>query len=202
MAVTGTLTAGSRALDDATPAPAAATVTLPVPTTPTPSAPAATVAPALLLDRSAPVRLQIPSIGVDSALMDLGLQPDGTMQVPPTGFPAGWYTGAPTPGEQGPAVLAGHVDWAGSPGVFHELRSVRPGAEVAISRADGTVATFRVSQVEQHDKDAFPTGLVYGNLDRAGLRLITCGGSFDEQASSYRDNIVVFADLVAVAPAG
>jgi hypothetical protein len=41
----------------------------------------------------------------------------------------------------------------------------------------------------------------YGDLDHAGLRLITCGGSFDRQARSYDDNIVVFADLVATHPA-
>lgn len=194
-----TLTAGGHGHGpDATPVSAAAAVDLPSPDLSAPT----TVAPALVLDRSVPVRLQIPSIGVDSALMDLGLQPDGTMQVPPTGFPAGWYTGAPTPGEQGPAVLAGHVDWAGSPGVFHQLRSLRPGSEVAISRADGSTATFRVSLVEQYDKDSFPTQLVYGNLDHAGLRLITCGGSFDERAHSYVDNIVVFAELATTTPAG
>jgi len=46
--------------------------------------------------------VQIPAIAVDSPLTGLGLQHDGTMQTPPAGFPAGWYTGAPT------IALAGH----------------------------------------------------------------------------------------------
>ncbi|HUX71136.1 MAG TPA: class F sortase, partial [Cellulomonadaceae bacterium] len=82
-----------------------------------PSPRASATSAAAHLSRSAPVRLQIPAIGVDSSLMALGLNSDGTMQVPPSGFPAGWYTGAPTPGEIGPAIIAGHVDWNG-PAVF------------------------------------------------------------------------------------
>jgi hypothetical protein len=181
-------------------AAAPAALPLPAPSTST-SAPATTVPPVttapLVMAASAPVRVQIPAIGVDSGLMDLGLQDDGTLEVPPGGFPAGWFTGAPTPGEQGPAVLAGHVDWAGAPGVFAALRDVATGDEVVVSRADGSTAVFRVTEVGQYDKDAFPTAAVYGDLGHAGLRVITCGGEFDEAAQSYRDNTVVFADLVA-----
>jgi sortase (surface protein transpeptidase) len=144
---------------------------------------------------AAPVRLQIPAIGVDSELMGLGLQADGTLEVPPGGFPAGWYTGAPTPGELGPAIIAGHVDWGGEPGVFFDLRDLASGDEIAITRQDGSTARFRVTGVERFDKDEFPTQAVYGDLDHAGLRLITCGGDFDRQARSYVDNLVVFAEL-------
>ncbi|MFU8841944.1 MAG: class F sortase [Nitriliruptoraceae bacterium] len=151
---------------------------------------------------AAPVRLHIPAIGVDSDLMDLGLQPDGTLEVPPVGFPAGWYSGAPTPGELGPAIIAGHVDWGGQPGVFFDLRELSTGDEIAIARQDGTTARFRVTSVERFAKDAFPTQAVYGDLDHAGLRLITCGGSFDRQMRSYVDNLVVFAELVGGDPAG
>ena len=147
------------------------------------------------LSRSAPVRLQIPAIGVDSTLMPLGLNPDGTMQVPPSGFPAGWYTGAPTPGELGPAIIAGHVDWNG-PGVFFELRRIVPGDRISVTRADAGVAVFRVTRVAEYPKDAFPTALVYGDIDHAGLRLITCGGSWDATTHHYEDNTVVFAELV------
>jgi Sortase domain len=149
------------------------------------------------LARSAPIRVQIPTIGVDSALMQLGLQADGSLQVPSVGFPAGWYTGAPTPGELGPAILAGHVDWGGQPGVFYHLRDLQPDAEVTVTRQDGSGAVFRVTQVKEYPKDKFPTDVVYGDLDHAGLRLITCGGSFDRQTRNYDDNIVAFADLVA-----
>lgn len=144
---------------------------------------------------SAPVRLEIPSLGVDVSIIDLGLNTDGTLEVPPDAAAAGWYTGAPTPGETGPAIVTGHVDWDGVEGVFFDLRNLKPGAEIIILREDGSRAVFSASTIERFPKDAFPTETVYGDLDRPGLRLITCGGSFDESARSYRDNIVVFANL-------
>jgi sortase (surface protein transpeptidase) len=146
---------------------------------------------------SRPVRVAIPAIGVDSPLIDLGLQADGSLQVPATGFPAGWFTGGPVPGEPGPAVLAGHVDWGGSPGVFYRLRDVVAGDLITVTRKDASTVAFRVSRVAKFAKNAFPTKAVYGDLDHAGLRVITCGGAFDHRARSYVDNIVVFADRVA-----
>jgi sortase (surface protein transpeptidase) len=148
-----------------------------------------------------PVRIRIPAIGVDSTLIALGLAASGTLQVPDDGSVAGWFTGAPTPGERGPAVIAAHVDWNHAPGVFFHLRDLEPGDEVTVDRADGTAARFEVLEVEQYPKDAFPTERVYGDVDHAGLRLITCGGSFDRRARSYRDNVVVYAGLVGASAA-
>lgn len=161
--------------------------------------PPPSVAPVSRLARSVPVRLQIDAIGVDTTLMALGLRKDGTMQVPPGGFPAGWFTGAPTPGELGPAIVAGHIDWKG-PGVFYHLADLKPGDQITITRKDGSKPVFRVTRVAQFSKDAFPTTLVYGNLNHAALRLITCGGSFNSSTGHYEDNIVAFADLIAPAP--
>ena len=110
------------------PAPASA------PSVAAPSSVAAPGVRAAPLAKSPPTRVQIPAIGVDSPLMELGLQADGTMQVPPAESPAGWYSGAPTPGELGPAILAGHVDWAGKPGVFLRLHDLKTDDEVT-SRA-------------------------------------------------------------------
>lgn len=146
------------------------------------------------LDASAPQRLTIASIGVDTDVMDLGLEPDGTLEVPPGAFPAGWYDGSPTPGELGPAVLAGHVSYGGTAGVFERLHELDRGDEVTVLREDGSVAVFVVSRTEDYVKSAFPTDTVYGDIDHAGLRLITCGG-LDPETGTYEDNVVVFAEL-------
>ena len=143
-----------------------------------------------------PVRVVVPAIGVDSPLMRLGLNADGTMQVPPTAFPAGWYTGSPTPGERGPAVLAGHVDLNYKHAVFHDLAALRPGDTVTVVRADASIATFRVTLVRAYPKDAFPTAAVYADTADPELRLITCGGDFDRATGHYVDNTVVFAVMV------
>ncbi|MDP9430490.1 MAG: class F sortase, partial [Actinomycetota bacterium] len=151
------------------------------------------------LSASDPVRVRIPALGVTSAVIRLGLERDGSMEVPFGAYPVGWYDGSPTPGQLGPAVLAGHVDWEGERGALYGLRELRAGDTVVVDRADGTVATFRIDRVEKHAKEDFPTEEVYGDLDHAGLRLITCGGAFDEDSGDYRDNVIVFANLVTTA---
>lgn len=131
--------------------------------------------------------------------MELGLQGDGTLEVPPGPFPAGWFTGAPTPGEVGPAVIAGHVRWNGAPAAFLRLGELQQGDKVRVDRENGSTAVFRISEVQEFRKRAFPSRRVYSDIDHAGLRLITCGG-YDAAADVYRTNVVVFAELVTSSP--
>ena len=162
-----------------------------------PSRPRATVVETVL-PRSKPVAIDIPSIGVRSSLLSLGLNADGTVQVPSgTSYDeAGWYRFSPTPGSLGPAVILGHVSGAGHASVFLRLGDLRPGNRVRVTRRDGSIAAFEVTGVRRYPKDHFPTQLVYGNTNHAVLRLITCGGSFDFSTGHYLDNVVVFATLV------
>jgi len=148
------------------------------------------------LRTSTPIRVVIPAIGVDSALIRLGLKSNGSLQVPPNGFPAGWFTGGPTPGEKGPAVIAGHVRWSGRAGVFARLGGLQPGDKITVTRQDRSAAVFRVVRVKQYPKSTFPSAAVYGDLDHAALRLITCGG-LDYVSGKFEANLVVFADLMA-----
>jgi sortase (surface protein transpeptidase) len=155
-------------------------------------------------DVAEPVSVEIPAIDVRSDLLGLGLNGDGTVEVPPLAEDdeAGWYERGPSPGAVGPAAILGHVDSAEwGPGVFFDLGALAPGDEISVTRADGSVAVFAVDRVEVHRKDDFPTIDVYGNTDDAQLRLITCGGAFDPAARSYEDNVVVFASLVDTRPA-
>jgi len=161
-----------------------------VPELPTPAL------PALGLSRSEPVRVSLPALGVVSDVIGLGLEPDGEMEVPQGAYPVGWYRHSPTPGELGPAVVAGHVDWEGERGAFHGLQELVVGDQVLVDRTDGSSATFVVDRVERYSKTTFPTTAVYGDIDHAGLRLITCGGAFDERTREYLDNVVVYASLV------
>jgi len=157
-----------------------------------------TVRKAGTLGPSVPRALDIPSIGVHTPLMSLGLQADGTVQVPPLkgDAPAGWYKGLSSPGEAGPAVILGHVDSAkDGPAVFYRLKELRPGARVSIDRADGRRVHFVVKSVVRYPKQNFPTAAVYGPRPGAELRLVTCGGSFDALRRRYRDNIVVYATM-------
>lgn len=141
-----------------------------------------------------PLAVSIPSIGVRSSLIPLALiRGSGELAAPEDFGQAGWYEDGPTPGNPGPSVIAGHVDSRDGPAIFFRLRELRPGDAVQVSRSDGTTARFAVTGVERYPKAAFPTQRVHGPTPDRALRLITCGGSFDQAKRSYRDNVVVYA---------
>jgi LPXTG-site transpeptidase (sortase) family protein len=146
--------------------------------------------------RSVPVGLRIPAIGVDTAVMKLGLAPDGSVRVPPITAHdrAGWYEHSPTPGQTGPSVILGHVT-VGSygDGVFRHLGDLHRGDRIVARLENGTAATFAVTDVRTVAKAEFPTDAVYGDVDRPELRLITCGGP--RTGDGYLDNVIVFAAL-------
>jgi hypothetical protein len=151
--------------------------------------------------RSEPNRITISTIGVAAEIMPVGLDSEGRLQVPPLerAQVAGWYSLGPSPGEYGNAVIVGHVDsYATGPAVFFRLAALRPGDTIQVTRQDRTALRFAVDGVTSYPKAAFPTGLVYGPADKAQLRLVTCGGDFDDQNRSYPDNVIVLATLTSV----
>ncbi|WP_030565857.1 class F sortase [Streptomyces aureocirculatus] len=144
--------------------------------------------------RAAPVHVSVPSIGVSSSLMRLGLNADRTVEVPPPdkGMTAGWYTGGAVPGERGAAVIIGHNDTRFGRAVFHDLKKVRAGADIAVRDSRGKTVHFEVTGTETVDKQAFPTKKVYGGTRSRALRLITCDGAFDAKGHPV-DNLIVYA---------
>ena len=155
-----------------------------------------------VLPESDPVAVSIPRIGVRSTLVELGIDAAGAMEVPQDPALAGWFSRGAAPGALGPAVIAGHVTWDGAPAVFHRLGTVRRGDEVTVNRKDGKTAIFTVTRVARFAKSEFPSRAVYGAIDHAGLRLITCGGTYDAARHRYLDNVVVFAKLKTHSPRG
>lgn len=162
-----------------------------------PSAPSGVPQVVTSLVRSEPAQIDIPAIEVSSSLVDLGLNDDGTLEVPVNFDKTGWFTGGNFPGDpQGPpALIAGHVDSSRGPAVFYRLRELVSGDEVLVTRADNTVAVFTVTGSQQYPKDALPTDEIYAPVDAAELVMITCIGDFDQTARSYKDNLVVRATL-------
>lgn len=151
--------------------------------------PEVAVAPAVV-----PSRIDIPSLGIKAPLMKLGVT-DGRLDLPPFEKPntAGWVKESAVPGDPGSAVILGHVDTRTDPAVFYKLREMREGQVIKVARSDGRIAQYRVDSIEQVRKDRFPADKVYL---QDGLRLITCGGTFDWDKHEYRDNVIVYATLV------
>ncbi|MFJ3912730.1 class F sortase [Streptomyces vinaceus] len=151
------------------------------------------------LARSEPQKIAIPSLGLSSTLETLRQNADGSMETPKNPALAGWYEPGPTPGSQGPAVIAGHVTWNGAAAVFEKLKTMKAGDTIQVTRRDAKTATFTVERVAEYPKAEFPTLDVYRNLDYAGLRLVTCGGDFDPKKHYYDSNVVVYARMTSAA---
>ena len=163
---------------------------------PKPASAAVSAVPAsVALDPEAapPARVRIPALKVDSPLVGLRKQRNGTLEVPFDYDLAGWYRDGIKPGDTGPAVLVGHVDSFEGPAVFFGLSTLKAGDRVTVDRTDGSSVVFAVYKVQRVSKDSFPTARVYGDTRGPELRLLTCGGVFDERTKSYRDNVVVYA---------
>lgn len=157
------------------------------------------------LRRSTPAVISIPKIGVHSKLLRLGLNPDGTIQVPPlpaSADLAAWYRYSVTPGQIGASVIEGHVDSLTGPAVFFRLGALRPGDTIDVTLSNGVTAIFRVSGVREYPKIEFPAKAIYHATGYAALRLITCGGTFDNATGHYLGSTVVFASLSRYRAAG
>jgi hypothetical protein len=148
---------------------------------------------------ASPIRLQIPAIHVSAKIVDEGLDADGALQVPPLTNAgvreAGWYDLGPAPGQVGSAIIAGHVDSYQAPGVFYDLGSLAPGNAVEVTLANGETVHFTVTSVHEYTKAHFPAAEVYGPEPYQALRLITCGGAFDQATGHYLSNIVAYARM-------
>jgi len=147
-----------------------------------------------------PEHLTIPSIGVSTDLVRLGLNDDRTVEVPENPARAGWFDQGPSPGQPGSSVVLGHVDSVEGPAVFHDLARLKPGSTIEVRLSDGAVATFRVDRVATYDNEEFPAERVYaGDPTRRTLNLVTCGGEYDAAAGGWQSNVVVFTTFVASA---
>ncbi len=151
-----------------------------------------------VLPPSEPTRLRIPKLDIDTTFVPpLGLLPNGEVAVPDSYTEVGWYKYGPTPGALGPAVILAHVDSYAGPAVFFYLGQLEPGDDVYVDRADGSTAHFKVESLERPRQAEFPTARVYGDIDHAGLRLITCSGIYVKGNQRYTHNLVVYARLVS-----
>ena len=158
------------------------------------SAPSTDAGPAGNGDLAAsPARVTIASIGVDSPLMQLGLNSDHTVEVPPAdkGMTAGWYIGSAVPGDSGASVIIGHNNTRYGRAVFHDLYTIKPGADVAIRLPDGKTVHYTVTSLQRVSKSNFPTQQVYGATSGHALRLITCDGALDANGHPV-DNLIVY----------
>jgi LPXTG-site transpeptidase (sortase) family protein len=140
-----------------------------------------------------PVSLAIPAIDVKAGISRLGLNADRTVEVPRDADDAGWYGNGPAPGENGSAVILGHVDSTTGPAVFFRLKKLERGDTVVVKLSDDSVAHYQVERIALYANEDFPASKVYASSNgRPALNLVTCGGAYDRDAGGYQSNVVVF----------
>lgn len=170
----------------------------PAPPPPAAAAPTVTTrdaAPTVVPRRPEPVRLAVPALGVDAAVEPVGVRDDGQMAIPDDVDRVGWYRFGPVPGDDGSAVLAGHVDDRDQGlGELAPLRAAEAGAEVVVTDAAGTATRWRVVSREQIDKQALPLDRLFAREGPPRLVLVTCGGEFLPEYGGYESNVVVVAE--------
>lgn len=192
----------AEALASATPAPATTPTT--APTTParvpaTPAVPAVPTEDGRLSrgsrDAAVPVEVRLPTLGVAAPVGPIGVEQDGELEIPEDVRTVGWYRYGPRPGDaRGSTVLSGHVDSAEQgQGAFFRLRELGPGDTVLVRLSDRTTWRYRVVAREEWPKTATPLDRLFSRTGAPRLTLVTCGGGFREEISSYTDNIAVTA---------
>ncbi len=152
----------------------------------------------MVRDAGAPVRLKIPAINVDAPIEDVGLTPDGAMDTPKDFGDTAWYQLGPRPGEQGNAVIAGHVDRVGGEAVFWDLRQLTPGDEIIVISDDGITHHFAVTGLQKYALDTAPLTEIFGSTDGIHLNLVTCDAQtpFDRASGKYGGHVLVRADAI------
>ncbi|MEU9071294.1 class F sortase [Streptomyces sp. NPDC048109] len=131
-------------------------------------------------------RTTIPSVGLEAAVDQVALEESGTIALPQDLDHAGWYTGSPTPGQKGNAILVGHVDSIDGPG------AVKKGDHIEVNRQDGRTTTYEVDAMSIWPQNSFPSQHVYGPTVGSQIILITCA-DWDDEQKTYVSNLVVTA---------
>jgi sortase A len=143
-----------------------------------------------------PVRLKIPKLGVDTAILYMGLTSTGDMEVPADLKNVGWYKYGPHPGDSGSAVIAGHLEGYKDKGVFIALDTLVPGDIVTVVDDAGISRNFAVRESHSYDQHDRPSKIFNTNDKLAHLNLITCTGIWHESEKRYSQRLVVFTDRI------
>jgi LPXTG-site transpeptidase (sortase) family protein len=142
-----------------------------------------------------PVRLSIPKVKVDAAISYMGLTPSGEMDVPPDLVTVGWYKFGTKPGEQGSAVIAGHLEGTEDLGVFIDLDKLRTGDMINVQNDRDETVSFVVRETRTYKQDERPNE-IFNKTDGSYLNLITCSGTWDNAKKRYSHRYVVFTEKV------
>lgn len=171
---------------------AAVTATTPTSLAPAPRGTATAATGKAAAQVRVPVRLAIPSLGVDARLHGEHVESDGGLSIPEDPQVIGTWSTGDDP-RWGTLVLAGHVNYRGELGALHELADVKRGAVIELVGDSGERGRWRVVDVDVRHKEDLPTFPVDG---ARRLAIVTCGGPVvrTPKGRGYRDNVIAWAE--------
>lgn len=143
-----------------------------------------------------PTHLYIPALQIDTQVVPVGVLPNGQMGVPDNYNHAGILVPWTQPGQNGNAVLSGHVDHRTGAAVFFYLKELKPGDQVIVADNTGKQLTFSVTSVEAFKTEEAPLQRIFGPAAAPHLNLITCTGRYDRATNQHEKRLVVFTELV------
>lgn len=142
-----------------------------------------------------PSRLIIPDLRIDTIIESVGRTQDGAMESPSNFRDVAWYKEGARPGEDGSAVVAGHLDNAlGMSGVFKNLDTLSTGSYVYVQTALNEEMRFRVMRVAEYPYDEVPTRELFDKDGGIYLNLITCSGSWLREHKTYDHRFIVYTE--------
>jgi hypothetical protein len=152
-------------------------------------------------DTLQPARLRIPNLHVDAPIIYVGQTASGVMDAPvskaihsPYWTSVFWYDQGAAPGQEGNAVIAGHVDRVGGdPAIFWSLSSLAAGDKIFVITTQGKSLQFVVNRVVRYAANAPSQDVinaVFGPASGHHLNLITCSGVWT--GNGYDQRLVVF----------
>jgi sortase (surface protein transpeptidase) len=136
-------------------------------------------------------------LGIDAAVLPVGIDKDGYMDVTKTASTVGWYRLGPVPGQPGNAVMTCHNQWYDtSRALCYDLHTVPVGADVYTSTGQGVGRRWKVVAVQAVAYNATVPGL-FTDVGEPRLSIITCGGRWDPARQMFSLRIIVRARLAA-----
>ncbi|MDW0110644.1 class F sortase [Sporosarcina aquimarina] len=144
-----------------------------------------------------PVTLEIPAIDVKTKIENVGELANGQMGVPEGVDNVGWFEPGTLPGNQGSAVMAGHIDSLTGPAVFYKLDKLKKDDEIIVQDKDGKSLTFVVTKTKTYPRKEAPVEEIFGFSYGSRLNLITCTGEFNRKAKTHEERLVVYTELAS-----
>lgn len=142
-----------------------------------------------------PRQIAIPSINSNGFIQQVDVSSENEIGTPDNVHAAGWFTQRAIPGEKGLSIIDGHIRGHQTGGIFEHLKELDHGDFVHIEMGNHNIRKFKVIATRTVNREQANEALYEQSTERQ-LNLITCSGSYDDNAQSYQERHIVYTEFV------